>query len=370
MGHQHGVTADARTAPVAVWKILGAMRGEELANWRMARIENNASAQERGADQVPYPFGWFVACYTDELAVGEVKPMRYFGRELVAWRGEDGKARIIDAYCRHLGAHMGHGGKVHGNHLECPFHAWRYDDTGSVNEIPYSRSIPPQVKKPCGGWPTAEANGFVWIWYHPAGEAPKWDVETFPEVGSADWTPYDRYDWYIHSPLQFIAENAADLAHFQYVHGTANYPEAKLTFHEHLRTGLVHAKLGTPKGEIDGEISNASFGPGQAWTRFRGISDTLLVAGLTPVDHDLVRVRFAFTQPKSETEGPLAGLARALIRDIVKQFDQDKVIWDRQRFVARPPICEGDGPIADFRRWYYQFYAEWKDKPGADKAAA
>lgn len=361
MGHEHGGAIDARTAPVAAWNILEKMSKEERANWRLAPIDGNPSAQERGADQLPFAYGWFVACYSDELAVGEVKPMRYFGKELAAWRGEDGKARVIDAYCRHLGAHMGHGGKVHGNNLECPFHAWRYDETGAVQEIPYARVIPPQVKRPCGGWTTAEANGFVWIWYHPEGAAPMWDVEVFPEVGNDEWTEYDRYEWLVHAPLQFMAENAADSAHFQYVHGTANFPDAELVFDGHLRRGLVKAKMGTPRGEIDGQIANGNIGAGQGWTRFSGLSETLLMSGTTPVDHDLVRVRFAFTQLKTQADGPMGGLARALIKDILKQFDQDKVIWDRQRFVERPPICDGDGPIADFRRWYYQFYAEWQN---------
>lgn len=354
-------SGDSRTAPVAANRILSAMTKEELAAWRLTRIKDNPSADERGATRLPYPFGWFVACYADELAKGEVKPLRCFGRELAAWRGEDGKARIVDAYCRHLGAHMGHGGRVHGNLLECPFHSWRYNEQGSVQEIPYSTVIPPQAKQPCGGWPTREANGFIYLWYHPKGEAPKWDVEIFPEVGNAEWTAFDRYDWFVHSPLQFMAENAADSAHFKYVHGTASYPDAETKFDGHRRTGLVHAKMGTPRGEVDGEIANGSIGPGQGWTRFRGISETLLLAGTTPVERDLLRVRFAFTQPKSQAEGPGAGLARALIRDIVKQFDQDKVVWDRQRFVEQALLCHGDGPIGAFRRWYYQFYAEWQD---------
>ncbi|WP_380872779.1 (2Fe-2S)-binding protein [Sphingomonas sp. DBB INV C78] len=360
MGHDHAAT-DARTAPVAAFAVLDRMTKDELKAWRLAPIPDNPSAAERGAERLPYPYGWFVACYSDELPAGEARPMRFFGKELAAWRGEDGKARVIDAYCRHLGAHMGHGGKVHGNQLECPFHAWRYDETGVVNEIPYGKVIPPQAKRPCGGWPTAEANGFVWIWYHPEGKAPMWEVETFSEIGDADWTAYDRYEWLVHAPLQFMAENAADTAHFKYVHGTATYPDATLSFDGHLRNGLVLAKLGTPQGEIDGKIANGNFGPGQGWTRFSGISETLLMSGVTPVDKDLVRVRFAFTQPKAQAEGPMAGLARALIRDILKQFDQDKVIWDRQRFVERALICDGDGPIGDFRRWYYQFYAEWAD---------
>ena len=371
MAHDHGSTQDARTPPVATWQVLSTMNKEELAEWRLARPENLASSEERGADQLPYPYGWFVACYSDELSVGSVKPLRAFGRELVMWRGEDGTARIIDAYCRHLGAHLGHGGKVNGNLLECPFHAWRYDETGVVREIPYSKTIPPQVKRPCGGRPTAEANGFVWMWYHPSGEEPKWELQVFSEVGDPQWTAFERYDWFVHAPLQFLAENSADSAHFEFVHGTASFPENnKVNFDGHRRTGVVNAKLGTPKGEVDGTIANGNVGPGQGWTRFSGISETLLLAGMTPVDTDLLRVRFAFTQPRTQAEGPTAGLARALIRDIIKQFDQDKVIWDRQRFIPNPPICQGDGPIADFRRWYYQFYAEWPSgRPQAQAAA-
>jgi phenylpropionate dioxygenase-like ring-hydroxylating dioxygenase large terminal subunit len=33
---------------------------------------------------------------------------------------------------------MGYGGRVIGAHLECPFHAWRYDGEGVVHDIPYA----------------------------------------------------------------------------------------------------------------------------------------------------------------------------------------------------------------------------------------
>jgi hypothetical protein len=62
-------------------------------------------------------------------------------------------------------------------------------------------------------------------------------------------------------------------------------------------------------------------------------------------------------QPKAQATGPGAGLARALIRDICKQLDQDKVIWDRMRYEPNPIICDGDGPIPQFRQWYSRYYA-------------
>ena len=75
-------------------------------------------------------------------------------------------------------------------------------------------------------------------------------------------------------------------------------------------------------------------------------------------EEDVLRVRYGFCQPRTQAEGPSAGLARAIIRDICKQLDQDKVIWDRMRFEANPVICDGDGPIPQFRQWYSRYYAK------------
>lgn len=359
---------DARTAPVAVWTMLSDLKGEALAAWRVAEVKGRPSAEERGID-LPFPLGWFAIGYSDDLPAGQVAPIRYFGRELVMWRGEDGAVRVLDAYCRHLGAHMGYGGRVAGNRLECPFHAWRYDGQGIVDEIPYSSSIPPQVKRPCAHqWAVEEANGFIWTWYHPHGEPPLWALDYYPQTSDPDWTPYQRHEWFVYAPLQSMAENGVDSAHFRFVHGTASLPDAEITWDGHRRTGVVSAKMGTPAGEVDGRIVNGQNGPGQAYTRFEGISETLLMAAITPVDRDRVHARFAFTQPRAQAEGAGAGLARALIRDICKQFDQDKVIWDRQAYLPNAIICAGDGPIMRFRRFYEQFYAERQPQPASRSA--
>ncbi|MBT7177393.1 MAG: (2Fe-2S)-binding protein, partial [Gammaproteobacteria bacterium] len=68
-------------------------------------------------------------------------------------------------------------------------------------------------------------------------------------------------------------------------------------------------------------------------------------------------LRFAFTQLKSDRDGDNGGLAKAVIKDICKQLDQDKVVWDRQKYIENPPLCQGDGPINDFRNFFRQFYA-------------
>ena len=70
-----------------------------------------------------FPVGWFQVAYSEDLDVGAVVPLHYFGQHLVLFRGED-QLGLLDAYCPHLGAHLGHGGRE-GNSVVCPFHAWK-----------------------------------------------------------------------------------------------------------------------------------------------------------------------------------------------------------------------------------------------------
>lgn len=358
-------THDARTAPVAVWSVIEKMSKEERQAWRVAELDNRPSPAERNLD-TPYPLGWYPILLSDELQVGEVKPLRYFSTELAIWRGEDGTVRMLDAHCKHLGAHMGHGGKVNGNLLECPFHSWRYDgDEGVVKEIPYAKAIPPQVKRKCTRtWHVSEVNRIIWMWYHPLDVAPLFDVVENPETTDPDWSEFQTAEWTIFGSIQNMAENGVDFAHFKYIHGTASYPSAELHWGEaYDRHSVLKARMGTPRGEVDGQITTSSQGPGQNWVRFTGICETLLIACITPVEKDRLAVRYLYTQPKAQMDGPNAGLARAIIADVNKQMDQDKVVWDRMRYEPNPIICDGDGPIPKFRQFYSRYYVSADETP-------
>ena len=58
--------------------------------------------------------GWYVIAFKEELASGQVLPLRYFDTRLVAFRGESGVVHVLDAHCPHLGADLGVGGTVVG----------------------------------------------------------------------------------------------------------------------------------------------------------------------------------------------------------------------------------------------------------------
>jgi 3-ketosteroid 9alpha-monooxygenase subunit A len=72
-----------------------------------------------------HPSGWFQVAWSAEIGVGDVRPLRYFDTDLVAFRGTSGRLTVLDAHCPHMGADLGYGGRVEGDDIVCPFHAWR-----------------------------------------------------------------------------------------------------------------------------------------------------------------------------------------------------------------------------------------------------
>jgi len=300
------------------------------------------------------PNGWFQVAYGDEIAVGGIKKLEYFDRDLILFRGEDGAARVFDAYCPHLGAHIGVGGTVEGNGVRCPFHAWKFDGDGVCSEIPYAKRIPPQAK--IRSWPVCEKNGLVMVWYDKEERPPAYDLPDVPEYASDEWTDYYRRDWKIRSRNQELAENIADPAHFKYVHRTAELPEARAWIEDHVLRVNMSYPIGAGDQMQHGSIDVSCWGFGFGISRFEGIVDTTVVVSGTAIDDEYVHNRLSFMVKKRESEEATEGLGRAFVSEITRQFDEDRPIWENKTFWKQPVLCDGDGPIAVLRKWGQQFY--------------
>jgi 3-ketosteroid 9alpha-monooxygenase subunit A len=302
----------------------------------------------------PYPNGWFAVCDTDELEVGQVKPIHYLGRDLVLYRGEDGEARVFDAYCPHLGAHLGHGGAVEGDSLRCPFHAWRFAPDGACVEVPYAKKIPPRAR--VHAWTTVERNGAILIWHHAEGAPPSWQVPDVPEWGSDEWTPPMRTRYRVRTHAQEMAENVVDPAHFRFVHGTPKLPPTTAEIDGHIFRVESGLTFSTPRGEVGGNVSIASHGLGIGTSRFTGVIETLVVITGAPVDEETCETTLRFMVKKLGDEATEANVARGFMAEIDRQYSQDIPIWENKVHLERPLLCDGDGPIPLLRRWAAQFY--------------
>lgn len=302
----------------------------------------------------PYADGWFQVAYSDELAPGDVVPLKYFGRDLVLFRTEGGAPAVLDAHCPHLGAHLGHGGCVKGESIACPFHAWEFAADGACTSIPYADKIPKKAE--LGAWPVLEKNGLVMIWHHGKGEPPSWEPPDVPERENEGWTDFEKSRWQIDTHNQEMAENAVDSAHFLYLHGTQEMPVSVANVEGPLMH--VHSKtVAKAYGQrVSGAIDVHCWGFGFTTTRFTGIVETLLLSSVTPINDTTVDVRFTFTVKKGPTEQVTSIVGEKYRAEIMRQLEADIPIWENKAYVHPPALCDGDGPIGIYRKWVKQFY--------------
>jgi hypothetical protein len=56
------------------------------------------------------------------------------------------------------------------------------------------------------------------------------------------------------------------------------------------------------------------------------------------------------------SEDEMAAFHKPYADDMALAVEQDFPIWENKAYHATPRLCDGDGPVSDFRRWAAQFY--------------
>ncbi|MCP4805989.1 MAG: aromatic ring-hydroxylating dioxygenase subunit alpha [Proteobacteria bacterium] len=307
--------------------------------------------------------GWFVACFSDQLAPGEARPVRFFGQDLVLFRSESGEPVMLDAHCPHMGAHLGHGGKVRGDRVVCPFHAWEFGPTGDCVEIPYADKIPKKAKVAC--WPLVEKNGFVFVWYDRAKDPPSWQIPDMPEFGAPGWTAWSHGELEVKTHPREIVENVVDVGHFMPVHGT-DVSTIENVFDAHKAT-QINSGTAYPIGGGHDHYSLEATYHGPAWqlTDWKGFLQARLVNCHTPIDEDRLLLRFGVLIQETDDVAKTELIAQKYVENMREGFFQDIAIWENLSFRERPILCAGDGPLMKLRQWYQEFY-----QPDSERVAA
>jgi len=334
-----------------------------------------------------YPNGWFSVMESRMLQVGEVKSVHGLGLDLAVFRGEDGVAYVIDAYCPHNGANMGIGGRVVGNCLACPFHAWQFKGTdGKCTKIPYSDGKIPDVAK-VNSYNVLERNQMIFIWFHAEGGQPTWEPPEIEEITSGEWVFRGRSEHYVNAHIEEIPENGADVAHFEPVHSALvtagtdlRYITSKLwDFGHHTFTGSweAHSK---PEGHIgsltlkhslslfgfhipvlDLKVTAMQIGPAIVHMFFdspagKGVYVQSLLPEEPLMQKMVHHIYMNWMAP------PIVG--KFFLYSEAVQVERDMMIWNNKKYEGRPVFVKSpeDQMVAKHRRWYSQFYSENSQK--------
>ena len=321
----------------------------------------------------PYPSGWYVLAFSDELRGERVLARTFAGRELVLWRTRAGQAIAMDAYCPHLGAHFGHGGTVDGDRLRCPFHGFCFDPDGRCVATGYGSKPPPTAT--IATWPLRETNGMVLVWHGADGAAPAWEV---PAIDTRGWSAPVHRRFVLEAHPQETTENSVDLGHFPHVHGygavrmlrdvIVDGPYLSTAYASHRPVPLLSRWSGVHfTFEFETHIHGLGYSMVDVRVRGFDIHARLWVLP-SPMDGERITLRLAASgdgsgdgiHPWLRPIPPrlrAAAIGRGLLLGLVTDARQDFAIWQHKRYVSPPALAQGDGPIGKYRTWATQFYA-------------
>ncbi|OCC24411.1 hypothetical protein MB02_07475 [Croceicoccus estronivorus] len=317
----------------------------------------------------PFPTGWFSVGFADDLAPGDVRPLRYFDQDMVLFRTESGKVVVTDAHCPHLGAHLGYESWVEGETIVCPFHQWRYGTNGKCVAIPFTKAIPPQAKVRV--WPTVERGGMIFIWHDLNGVEPTFELPEYDESKRIPGAGFRKlHDDFGSAHPQDVFENGVDFAHFPGVHSTGRAVSdgAILTdghrFYSPVR--ILPSDYAGPADtkEVGSTVETEVLGGGLSRVESRtphapGLT-TIYYVSVTPVSADLSHywVHQFFLR---DDDCPMSEEAIEKFTQLAAQHGEveqwsDGKIWPHKAYVDQPLLSAVDGPILKYREWYTQFH--------------
>jgi nitrite reductase/ring-hydroxylating ferredoxin subunit len=310
----------------------------------------------------PYPEGWYAVAMASDIPVKGVLPTRICGDEVVVYRAESGDIHLVNAFCPHLGAHLGFGGIVQGNSIRCPFHGWRFDCSGSCDDVP-EMSSPLKVK--IGTLPCRTVNGMVMAWWSPdpnKRHRPNWEVQPVDLEGWTDPILTEGCTWILNTHVQEIAENGVDVAHFSVVHGANKIGEIDFVEYEGAAaTWVSKSEIITPAGKSNSVTKVKLFGLGLqqvlalSTNKFPS-ARTFLHS--TPIDDNSICIRLSVSVEKCGNEKRDLQMLNFLVPKLASELAKDFDIWERKKYLSKPQISKVDGPIRKFRQWAAQFYIE------------
>ncbi len=328
--------------------------------------EDMAKTQDYGLGEFTFPRGWFMVAGADELTDGAVLSVRFFGTDFVIYRGQSGRVVMLEAYCAHMGTHLGKntssyvvhdGTRIQGDSIRCPYHAWRFGPDGKCDDIPYSKHIP---KAACvKAWPVVEKLGIIFVWHDPENGEPDFQIPVVPEWDEPSWVQWKiDHMGQLACHSQEVLDNMADLPHLGPVHGsTVEYFENEFRGTTYVqRQGGGHRTLVTKTGML--ETDTWYTGPGILMSRMTGMVDSLMFITNTPVDDGVIQVWHGLLvkSPSAVATPEDVTTARAYQEDSRRAFAQDFEIWGNKRPAFNILQIPTDGPFAKGRIWYRQFY--------------
>ena len=125
---------------------------------------------------------WHPVAYAHEVTADKPYGSMVLDEPLVIWRDANNVPMAMKDVCIHRGTALSLGWLADGC-LVCPYHGWRYDESGACVLIPQSASSTIPTKARTQKYQCQEKFGLIWV----ALENPAYDLPEIPELEDGEW---------------------------------------------------------------------------------------------------------------------------------------------------------------------------------------
>lgn len=308
-----------------------------------------------------FPTGWFQVAWTQELAAGESRVVRYWNQDWVVFRGESGTPGVVSANCARRGEPLSYASVVN-DYLVCGICHWQHAADGSIRSAAGVR-----LSTSVRALPAKDVNGGIFAWYDAKDEKPSFELPTFEEIGDRRF-----YPMYPHGALtdtmrvhpQMVSENVADVVHIHYIHKWIGIPSVERWEEDGAHMlNVFRGQIPTARGPVDTTIENQAAGIGFMATRFWGLRDILHFGAVTPIDPSHVQFRLSVwvagegdeDYSTQEPDRVAHAIYKAQHREVLGN-NNDRPIWENQRYMEKAAFRREERDYVSYRRWVAQFY--------------
>lgn len=195
---------------------------------------------------------WYPATRSSELGT---KPLavELMDTPIVLFRDDRGTAHALVDRCPHRNVPLSLG-QVRGGDLQCGYHGWRFDGSGTCTAVPGLDADPASPNRSVISHAVSESDGFVWIWGEPNAEPASrpFALPRFEPKGRATRIGRTVFVRDIDSTMHAAIENALDVPHTAFLHGGifrgSSEPREITAVRRELPDGVEVQYLGEPIG--------------------------------------------------------------------------------------------------------------------------
>ena len=136
---------------------------------------------------------WYPILQTEELPAGEPVAVAVLGENLAAWRGADGRPKVVVDGCPHRNAKLSVGRVLEGD-IQCLFHGLRFDGAGRCTLIPWlDDDSALRAELSLRAYPAEELGGYVWAYL---GDADRFPPPPLSHEAPEELTKPDEFVWF------------------------------------------------------------------------------------------------------------------------------------------------------------------------------